>query len=159
MLLFSHKIGVQSFLETFNQLSSENSFGKFLDSLVNSIGLLRGVHVVSSPWWRHLQTTEIGRILADTHFDHTETPGTETTDLTAFIEKAEIIEEHRSTYKETIVRLQRHFDQLHHVTEDYLATPRYIIPLLRIFILYLFKYAVMKADMPQSRTARCFIGS
>ena len=115
---------MQSFLETFAQLSSANSFSTFLDSLVNSIGLLRGVHVVISPWWRTLQTTEIGHILADTHFDYVETPGIESADLSAFVERAEMIEEHRSTYKETIVRLQRHFDQFHHVTEDRLATPR-----------------------------------
>ena len=116
---------MQSFLETFALLSSEqNNFSAFLDSLVNSISLLRGVHTVFSPWHQTLQTTEIGRILADTHFDELETSGVETAELMAFVEKAEMIEEHRSIYKEAIIRLQRHFRQLQPLTEDHLATPR-----------------------------------
>ena len=124
VLLFSHQIGMQSFLETFAHLSSANTFSTFLDSLVNSIGLLRGVRAVISPWWQTLQTTEVGRILEDTSFDHMETPGVECTGLSTLVEEAEMVEEHRNTYKETIARLQRQFDQSRQITEDHLATSK-----------------------------------
>ena len=121
ILLFSHQIGIHSFIDVFAHASSEGPFHSFLDRLVHIIGLMRGIYAVISPWWDTLLTTQIGPILMKSQ--DSSKPGDETTRLRERIEAAQLTEDNRNTYRQSIIGLQHQFDALHHISEDHLATP------------------------------------
>lgn len=123
VLLFSHQIGIHSFIDIFAHASPESSFGSFSERLVHSIGLMRGIYAVIHPWWNTLLSTQIGRILVDSHLTHLSKPGDETTKLRELIDAAELTEDNRNTYRQSIASLQYQFDELHHISDDHLATP------------------------------------
>ena len=126
VLVFSHQTGIQSFLDTFHSTSSEQHFGHFLDSLVSSIGVIRGIHAIIIPWWQTLLATEVGKIMMDTNYRNTSSEGRETHALSKLIEDAELTQGIRETYQECISGLQRHFNQQAHLSDEHLATPHTI---------------------------------
>lgn len=123
VLLFSHQVGIHSFCDTFSQASSGSPFSSFAESLVHSIELMRGIYAVISPWWNTLLATQIGRILMDSQISHSSKPGDETLKLREMIDATELTEDARSTYRQSIASLQYQFDELHHISDDHLATP------------------------------------
>ena len=123
VLLFSHQIAIHSFSDILSQASSGSPFSSFAESLVHSIELMRGIYAVISPWWNTLVATQIGRILMDSQISHSSKSGDETFKLCEMIDTTELTEDARSTYRQSIASLQHQFDELHHISDDHLATP------------------------------------
>lgn len=123
VLLFSHQVGIHSFIEAFDTFS-EMSFGSFLDKLVDSINLMRGISSIMMPWRDELTKTEVNNLLQSGHNQDSEPdPRNQLDTPKSLIEQAELVAEQRNTYKDTIAKLQWQFDREHLISEAQRATP------------------------------------
>lgn len=79
---------------------------------------MRGTNAILKPWRAEILKTDFSSILHGTSnqaADHV--PGDETATLRALIEHAEQVIEQRNTYKESVEKLQRHFNGIHAMSE------------------------------------------
>nr|POF15341.1 sterol uptake control protein 2 [Quercus suber] len=115
VVLFAHLIGVHSFCDVFCS-AANTTFHDFLAALIDSAQLLRGINSVMQPFWKHLETTEVGDFMREAISKRNRQvgrSGDETASLSAFVQNADIGESSRETYKDTVVRLQHSFTELH----------------------------------------------
>ncbi|GAB7344709.1 hypothetical protein MBLNU457_3181t2 [Dothideomycetes sp. NU457] len=106
-VLFSHTIGMHSFCETF--ASRGDSAGVFLEKLLQTINLLRGVRFVLSPWWKDFQDSELGPIVraASAQLEGASRDGPETEELNELLQRADISQATQQVYTEAVKRLQQ----------------------------------------------------
>lgn len=106
-VLFSHTIGMLSFCETF--ASRGDSAGAFLENLMQTINLLRGVRSVLSPWWKDFQESELGPIVraASVQLETASCDGPEASELNRLFREADIGQTSRQIYSDAVKRLQK----------------------------------------------------
>ena len=122
VLLFAHQVGIQSFHEIFTDKRLKTSFRDFLSGFVHSIGLMRGTYAVIHPWWSTLIDTEMGRIMADFQRSHSY-HGKETITLYNLLSSSNLTEKDNEICRQSVISLQRQFDEARDLSDDHLATP------------------------------------
>ncbi|KAF2167761.1 hypothetical protein M409DRAFT_21912 [Zasmidium cellare ATCC 36951] len=124
VITFAHLIGVHSFCDTFS-MGPNVTFSDFLEALIGSAQLLRGINAVVRPFWSDLAATEVGEFMKDAiarRDSYADRPGDETASLLMLIQNADISESSRQTYGDTIVWLQRCFDEVRALEPEHRAT-------------------------------------
>lgn len=124
VVLFAHLIGLHSFCDTFAS-APNNTFSDFLESLIGSAQLLRGINAICRPFWNDLAATEVGEFMKDAMLRRDSMLGREcdeTASLLTLIQDADISESSRQTYADVIYWLQRSFDEVRALDPEHRAS-------------------------------------
>lgn len=110
LLLFQHLIALHVFCDIFTTTGSD--FGDFMEKLIGCIQLLRGLNLVTEPWFDVLAKTELGVIMLTAHV-HQKSPHAshhECDPLLIMLDEADLSAQSIEVCRLSIERLQTYFD-------------------------------------------------
>lgn len=110
LLLFQHLIALHVFCDIF--ATTGNDFDEFMEKLAGCIQLLRGLNLVTEPWFHVLSETELGAVMLTAHL-HQKSPHEsrhECDPLLTMMDQADLSARSIEVCRSSIASLQTYFD-------------------------------------------------